>query len=160
MDDGKTIIHNTLKEGYDFFITDKWNKKYHFKIATFDVPSGLLSEALEVINNNKDFEPRVFQILSDFDGDIEKAEFQLKAKIKKGINRRYLHLKDGKYAICDDYELAGRFLWDDNLNNSRFDFFFEIDGKRITIEKFIDLLQGFEGWNFKFQIIDSTDDIN
>lgn len=26
-------------------------------------------------------------------------------------------------------------------------------------KKFIDLLKGVEGWNFKFQIIDTTDDI-
>lgn len=26
MIDDNTIIHSTLEEGYDFFITDKWNK--------------------------------------------------------------------------------------------------------------------------------------
>ncbi len=41
----------------------------HFKIATFEVPSGLLSEAFEVIKSNIDDEPRVFHILSNFDSD-------------------------------------------------------------------------------------------
>jgi hypothetical protein len=160
MEDNNTIIHSTLDEGYDFFITDKWDNKKHFKIATFEVPSGLLSEAYEVIGGNLDDETRVFHILSHFDSDIEKAELQLKEKIKKGINKRYLDDKDGNISIRDGLEVAGRILWNDNLNNSSFDYFFQIDGKKITIEKFIDLLKGVEGWNFKFQIIDTTDNID
>lgn len=160
MEDNNTITHSTLEQGYDFFITDKWNNEKHFKIATFVVPSGLLSEAYEVIDSNLDDEPRVFHILSNFDSDIEKAELQLKEKIQKGINKRYLDNKDGSISIHDGLEVAGRILWDDNLDNSNFDYFFQIDGKKITIEKFIDLLKGVEGWNFKFQIIDTTDDIN
>ena len=42
-----TIITDPLKDGYDFFISDKWGKEYHFKIITFDVPSGKLSVAVE-----------------------------------------------------------------------------------------------------------------
>ncbi len=160
MEDNNTTIHSTLNEGYDFFITDKWGDEKHFKIATFEVPSGLLSEALEVIKSNIDDEPRIFHILSNFDSDIEKAELQLKEKIKKGINKRYLDNKDGDISILDGLEVAGRILWDDNLDNSNFDYFFQIDGKKITIEKFTELLKGFEAWNFKFQIIDTTDDID
>ncbi|NEW81741.1 MAG: hypothetical protein GZ094_05195 [Mariniphaga sp.] len=160
MDNNNTIIRSTLEEGYDFFIIDQWNKQNHFKIATFEVPSGLFSEAFEVIDNNVDNEPRIFHILSNFGTDIEKAELQLKEKIKKGINKRYLVYKNGNYSISNDLEVAGRILWDENLDNSRFDYFFEIDGKKITIEKFIDLLKVVEGWNFKFQIFDTTEDIN
>ncbi|MGM0647575.1 MAG: DUF7713 domain-containing protein [Bacteroidota bacterium] len=160
MEDNNIIIHSTLENGYDFFITDKWNKEYHFKIATFDVPSGLLSEAYEVIDDNSEDEPRIFHILSNFDSDIETAELQLKGKIKKGINKRYLDFKDGEYSISDDLELAGRILGDESLNNSEFDCFFQIDGKKITVEKFIDLLKEVEGWNFKFQIFGTTEDID
>lgn len=160
MADNNSIIHSTLDEGYDFFITDKWDEKHHYKISTFNVPSGLLSEAIEVIDSTLDNEPRLFHILSNYDSDIEKAELLLKEKIKKGINKKYLDYKDGKYTINNDLEIAGRFLWDDNLRNSKFDHCFQIDGKKITIEDFIDLLQCVEGWNFKFQIIDPSDDID
>ena len=90
MDDNSTIIYNTLDEGYDFFITDKWGENHHFKILSFMVPSGLLSDAVEVnIEANDrapiDREPRLFQVLSDFDADVETAEHRLKAKIQKGI---------------------------------------------------------------------------
>jgi hypothetical protein len=32
--DGR-YIHSTLDEGYDFDITDRYKRKYHFKIASF-----------------------------------------------------------------------------------------------------------------------------
>lgn len=35
-------------------------------------------------------EPRQYQVLSDFDSDVEHAELLLKGKIKKGINTKYL----------------------------------------------------------------------
>lgn len=160
MEDNNTIIHSTLDEGYDFFITDRWGNKKQFKIATFEVPSGWLSEACEVIDSKLADEPRVFHILSNFHSDIKKAESQLKEKIKKGINKRYLDNKDGDISIRDGQEVAGRILMDDNLDDSNFDYCFQIDGKKITIERFVDLLEGVEGWNFKFQIIDTTDDID
>lgn len=160
MDSNTPIIHSTLEDGYDFFISDQWNKKYHFKINTFDVPSGLFSEAYEVLEINADDEPRIFHLISNYDADIEKAELQLKAKIKKGINRRYLENNDGYYSICDELEVAGRILWDDKHVNTGFDHYFQIDGKKITIEKFLNILEGFEGYNFKFRIMDTTEDID
>jgi len=160
MNENESITHSTLDEGYDFFITDKWNKTYHFKISTFAVPSGLLSEAYEALNIKGDSEPRVYHSLSSFDADIEKAELLLKEKIKKGINKRYLDEKDGNYSICSDLELAGRIQWDDKLSDSNFNRYFAIDGKKITVEKFIDMLEEVEGWNFKFKIFDTTDDID
>lgn len=160
MEDNSIITHSTFDEGDDFFITDKWQQKHHFKILSFEVPSGLFSEAIEVLNSESDTEPRIFHLLSDFDADVEMAEFKLKEKIKKGLNKRYLDVKDGNYSIGKDGELAGSILYDDKVRDSVFDYFFQVDGKRITIEKFIDLLEGFEGWNFKFQILDTTDDLD
>jgi hypothetical protein len=158
--EGNTIIHSTLDEGYDFFITDKWKKKYHFKISTFEVPSGLLSEAIEVIVSSPKSEPRTFQVLSDFDADIEKAEMLLKAKIKKGINQRHIKIENGELTICDDEVLRGKIGWTKDLSDTEFNTIFEIDGKRITIEKFLDLLAPYGGFNFKFKIYDPSEDID
>ncbi len=124
MSDNNAIIHRILEEGYDFFITDKWNKKLHFKIATFVVPTGLLSEAYEVIDDKQDNVPRIFHVLSDFNSDKEKSELQLKEKIKKGINKRSLDYKNGNYMIGNDLKVEGRILWDDKLINSEFEYFF------------------------------------
>ncbi len=161
MDDSNSISFSTLEEGYDFFISDKWRKKYHFKVYSFPVPSGWLSEAIEVLNDHPVHERRMFHVLSDFDADIEIAELQLKAKIKKGINKRYLiNNADGSLAIGDDCKVAGRILWDQEVPRSEFERYFEIDGKKIKAEEFLDLFSPFESWNFRLQILDPSEELD
>lgn len=155
-----TEIHDTLEEGYDFFIIDNWGEKHHFKISTFIVPSGLLSEAIEIIDSEKENVARTFHVLSSFESDIEKAEILLKAKIKKRINQKHLIFENEKFEIGEEQELRGKISWNDNFSDTEFDKTFIIDGKRITIEKFIELLQLYENWDFKFKIYDSTDEID
>jgi len=59
-----------------------------------------LSEAIQVLVDSSVQERRIFHVLSDFDADIEKAELQLKAKLKKGINKRYL-IKKYRWSFSD-----------------------------------------------------------
>ncbi len=160
MSKNKITIHSTLDDGYDFFITDRWKKKYHFKISTLELPIGMLSEAIEVINDKKGQAPYNFHVLSDFDSDTEHSELVLKAKIKKGINQRHLQIKNGEFIINNRDELRGRIVWNENHPNSESDSMFVIDGKIITIEKFGEMLQRFQGFNFKFKIYDMSDEID
>ena len=81
------FIRNTLFEGTDFIIQDDFHKEYHFKIASFPIPTGLLSEALELTED--DSPGYTFNLVSSFDTDTEYAELLLKDKIKKGINKKY-----------------------------------------------------------------------
>lgn len=150
------IIHSTLEEGYDFFIKDRWRKDYHFKISTFEVPSGLESEAMEVVNE-KDREPYLFQVLNDFDADVEQCELLLKTKIKEGIDKRYLRMRDGKLEIEKSGMICGRIEWNDDFSTTNFDSYFVVDGKRITVEDFVELLQPYEGFHFQFSIKDPSD---
>jgi hypothetical protein len=151
--------HSTLDEGYDFFITDKWKKKYHFKISTFEGGPGFISEAIEVIDKKKDNEPRIINVLNDFDSDVEKSELLLKAKIKREINQRHLKSEDGYLQINDDWQLRGKISGNDNMTDTEFNTMFVIDGKRITIEHFLKMIEPFGGFNFKFKIFDPSDDI-
>jgi hypothetical protein len=156
------IIHDPFEEGYDFYINDKWNNKYQFRISTFEVPSGFLSKAIEVTENtHPDKEPRIFEILSDFEADIEESELMLKAKIKRGINRRHLVEENGKLSIGTEETLRGRIEeTDDYPKDSQFARYFVIDGKRITVEQFVDMLEPYPSFNFKFQIYDPSEDID
>jgi len=165
MNTSTTITHSTLDEGYDYFVTDRWNNKLHFKISTFEVPSGWLSEAVEVLDATSEDEPRVFQVLTFFDSDMDTdvAELRLQDKIEKGVNKRYLKCVNGQYRWADDNDnltIAGRIGWDNQLRNSRFDYFLQVDGKKVTIEDFVELLVGVEGFNFRFEIIDPSDDVD
>ena len=155
--DGNVFIHSTLDEGYDFFITDRWKKKRHFRISTFPVPVGYLSEAIEVVTGSGK-EPYMFTILSDFDADLEQAELMLKAKIKKGINRRHLVQDGNRLRISDDQILRGRITSTDDLSDTQFDRILVVDGRKITMEMFYRMLEEYEGWNFKLSIHDRSED--
>ena len=154
------IVHNPYEEGYDFFIKDKWDNQYQFRICTLETPSGYTSMAIEVIEDDPEREPRMFQILSDFEADIEEAELILKAKIKKGINRRHLSYDGGKPMIGKGDILRGRMEENLDYPESKFTRFFVIDGKRITIEQFAEMIEPYTGFNFKFEIIDPSDEID
>lgn len=149
--------HSTLEDGYDFFVTDKWKKEYHFKIWSFSVANGFHSEAREVIGDEKGREPYIFAVMSEDDLDSENSEILLKAKIVKGINKRYLIERNGRLEVGDGQELSGRIDGTDNLSDTNIEHIFVIDGKRITFEKLSEMLQGVEGFNFRFSIHDISD---
>jgi len=157
-DDNGVITHSTLDEGYDFHITDKRKKKYLFKIVSFMVPSGLLSEAREVTKDNSC--GYTLQVLADFDIEPVFAENILKAKIKKGINQRHITRHRGIWEIREGEVLRGRIDWAEDKSDTEFNRCFVIDGKRITIEDFVRMLEPFEGFNFKFEIKDPSEDID
>jgi len=154
------ITHNPYEEGYDFYINDKWNNQFQFRISTFEVPSGVLSKAIEFTEKYPDREPRIFEVLSDFEADIEEAELTLKTKIKKYINRRHLIEVSGELSIGKEETLRGRIEEADYHSGSHFDRYFVIDGKHITIEQFVELLAPYQSFSFKFQIYDPSEEID
>ncbi len=154
--DGDTIVHSTLESGNDLIVKDQWKRKYHFKIASFPVPTGLASEAIEV-KEDSSF-GYTFNILSDFNTDTEVAEERLIKKIKRGINRRHLKKENGEWKIGQRDMLRGRIEWNDDFSDTGYDRVFVIDGKRITIEEFGRMFEPWEGWHFRFKILDHCDD--
>ena len=60
MNDQTSFTYSTLNEGEDFYLVDRWGNNLHFKILTFPAPSGWVSEAVEIPNQNSETEPRVF----------------------------------------------------------------------------------------------------
>lgn len=152
---GDKIVHSTLESGEDLFINDQWKREYHFKIASFPVPTGLASEAIEVKEDI--MSGYIFNILSDFDTDPIIAKERLIRKIKRGINRRHLKKRGGKWEIGGRNMLRGRIEWNDNFSDTKYDRVFIIDGKRITIEEFGHMFEPWEGWHFQLKILDRCD---
>lgn len=146
MDDNHTIIYNPLEQGADFHITDKWDKTHHFRILSFMVGTGLLSCAIEVIEESDEREAREYELLSDFDTDFEAAELRLKEKIKRELNIKYLTREYGELSIRNNI-MKGRFLGEH----------FEVDGYKLTLEQFVRTFSAFEGFKFTMQFNDITD---
>ncbi len=145
--------HSTLESGKDFYVQDRWRREYHFKIASFPVPTGIASEAVEV--KEEPYSGYVIKVLSDWDADIEGAEETLKKIIRKKINKRQIKRKDDQWEIDAYRTVEGRIESNLNPTRSEYDRLFVIDGKEITIEEFINMLEPYEGWSFQFRIIDS-----
>lgn len=150
-----TIITEPLKEGYDFFITDKWGKEYHFKIISFDVPSGKLSVAIEVAEETETYHPRKIEVLSDYDVDIEFAELQLKAKIKNEINQKSLKVNTEGFLEIKEDCFQGVILADWEMDIS--EPLFSVDGNKITAQQFSKMLSPYGNFKFRFEIIDPSE---
>ena len=151
-----SITISTMDSGYDYHVKDRWGKAYHFKVLTFEVPSGLVSEALEVVSEFGR-EPYRFRVLNDYVAAIDECEDQLKAKIKRGINRRSLTYRDGMWEIGRSNTLCGRIEWGEDHSETSFDRYFVVDGKKITLEMFERMLDSYEGFDFTFSLKDSCD---
>jgi len=125
MEKNKTHIHSTLESGQDIFIEDQWKRRYHFRIASFLVPTGLAFEAIEV----KNVEASVgysFNQLFDFETDPEIAEQIFLKTIRKGLNQRHLKKSGSKWEIGKRDILRGRIEWNDDLSDTDFDRVFVI----------------------------------
>ena len=156
-DDG-VFVHSTLETGEDFHIKDRWKREYHFKIASFPIPDGIMSEAIEVKKDNTaGYE---FRILSDWNADIELTEKRLKTIIKKKINKKHLKRRNGQLEIEQYKIVEGRIGYINDPSKTDFDRTFVIDGKEITVEEFVRMLECYEGWGFQFKIVDSCDENN
>ena len=152
---------SSLDDGYDFFITDKYNKKYHFKITSVSIGSHMLYEAIEVVKEKDGNEPYIFKTMTDADADPEYAEYLLKEKIKKGIDKRYLEYEFGERSIKhkEKDELFGRVDCSNDLSDNGFYTFFVIDGKKITVEELVRMLEPYTGFNFQLTMYDPYDDL-
>jgi hypothetical protein len=147
------FIRNTLVEGYDFFIKDEFNKEYHFKIASFPTPTGLLSEAIEFTENHSP--GHTFSLMSSFDTDVEFAELMLKEKIKKGINQKY-HYSAINKKLIEKKSLCGRIEPHYGQLNSKYHKALLIDDTMLTIEEFAELIDQLRGFEFEFRIKDAS----
>ncbi len=140
----------------DVYITDRWKRQYHFKMTPYAVPGGILFDAIEVKEDNSTgyrFSRRI-----DFSEDMEFARQAFLEKIRKRINQRHLKKHQGKWEIGARDILRGRIGWNDDLSDTNFGKVLVIDGKRITIEEFGDMLEAYEGFRFKFQFLDPDED--
>lgn len=146
---------NSFEFGDEFVIKDQWKREYLFKVLLYKSPSGFSLEAQET---RQDESPgHAFSLFVDFDEDIEFGKEMLIRKIKRGLNRRHLTKEDGKWEIGKRDMLRGRIEWNDDFSDTKYNRVFVIDGKRIIMEKFGEMFERWEGWNFKFKIVDRYD---
>jgi len=156
--EGKNFVHDTLKDGTDFYVKDKAGKEYHFKISSLVAGPGLLSEAIEVKDDVDDQNRYIFRILSEFATEPEVATLKLKAKILRSINRTHMIKMNNEWQISEERNLSGRITSALDEPDTTHKMVLIIDGKRITIEEFARMIEMYEGFDFSFQIVESSEE--
>ena len=146
---------SSFKFGEEIVVKDQWKRDYIFKILLYELPTGFSLEAKET--RQDELPGYEFNLFLDFDEDIEFGKEMLIRKIKRGLNRRHLIKEDGKWEIGKRDMLRGRIEWNDDFSDTNYNRVFVVDGKRVTMEKFGEMFERWEGWHFKFKIIDRYD---
>jgi hypothetical protein len=98
-----------------------------------------------------------FQVLGDPEGDLMVLLGKLIEKMRRALSLK--HIEDGKLGrqIADHQTVRGLVDWDDE-SDGRVRLLI-IDGRRITWEEFGHMLMSFEGWQFKLEVRDFSEEV-
>jgi len=96
-----------------------------------------------------------FQVHGDA-GDVQKLFRKLLGKMRRALTRQHLSEEKGRLRVADDLAVRGRFEWDDETDGQLP--LLVIDGKAVTWDKFGRILMSFEGWQFKIEIYDPSEE--
>ena len=99
-----------------------------------------------------------FRVLGDPEGDLFALMAQLIARMRRALARRHLE-RDKRSARLQiaDFLVRGRIDWDEN-EDGRLPLLV-IDGREVTWEQFGKMLMSYEGWQFRLEIKDPSDEV-
>jgi hypothetical protein len=128
--------------------------RFHFEVRLFGDRVSL--EAFELL----DGEPGgyQFQVIGDAEGDLFELMGRLVPRIRRLLGQQHLKAEAGTKALhIADLLARGRITWDDD-EDGRLPMLV-IDGKEISWDRFGEMVMAFEGWQFKFELKDPSDEI-
>jgi hypothetical protein len=128
---------------------------HEFRFRTHLLPLGLFIDAHEF--KNGEIDGYEFRIKGEPDADPLTLFGQLFERIRRALSRK--HIQDAGQQglqITDDKMVRGVINWDDE-SDGRLPRIM-IDGESISWEKFGRILMTYEGWHFKMEIYDPTEE--
>jgi len=127
--------------------------EFHFRARLFG--PGIALDAFEL----RDEHPAgyQFQIIGDPKEDLLVLLGRLIEKMRRALSTK--HLADGEHGtqIADHRVVRGRIGWDD-AHNGRVPLLV-IDGREIDWDEFGRMLMSFEGWQFKLNLVDKSEEL-
>ena len=125
--------------------------EFHFRTRMFG--TGVSINAFEVLNGQAGYR---FQVIGDPAEDQMVLIGRLISKIRRALSVK--HLKDTEFGlrIENDLPVRGRIGWDPDEDGSIP--LVVIDGREISWDEFGRMLMTFEGWQFKLELIDPSDE--
>lgn len=135
-------------------IMDFAGVKHNFKSRLLHLGDRVTLEAFEVDDGERGgYE---FQVLSDAQADPFKLMARLVERIRRALSRRHLVDEGEGCSIADDV-VRGKISCD--LESPDHAPMLIIDGREISWEQFGQMLMTFEGWQFKLELKDSSEEV-
>jgi hypothetical protein len=132
-------------------LADAEGNKHVFHFVTRLLGGQVAIEAYE-----EDADPGYqFNVLGRFE-EVQKLFRKLMGRIQRALTWHPLVEEDGRLTVSDDLTVRGRFVWDDETEGEQP--LLVIDGKRMTWQEFGRMLSSFEGWQFKIEIYDRSEE--
>lgn len=132
-------------------LADTKGDKHVFYIAT-----RLLGDRVAVEAYKEEADPGYrFKVVGEAK-EVQKAFQKLLGKMRRALNWRHLVEEEGRLTLADDLKVRGRFEWDDETDGKLP--LLVIDGKTVTWHDFGRILMTYEGWQFKLEIYDPSDE--
>ena len=99
-----------------------------------------------------------FQVLGDAEQDLFELMGQMVPRIRRLLAQQHLKTEPHMPGLhIADFLVRGRITWDDN-EDGRLPMLV-IDGREISWEQFGRMVMGFEGWQFRFEIRDRSQEV-
>lgn len=133
-------------------LTDPQGKEHRF-----DFVARLLGDevAVESYENGVDYGYE-FQISGNH-RDVQELFDRLLGRIRRALTRQHLVEHGGVMTVSDDRAVRGRFAWDDDSDGKLP--LLVIDGSPVTWTQFGRILSHYEGWQFRLEIADPSDEV-
>ena len=136
-------------------IADCIGDKHEFHLRMFLRGGQVSLEAFELEDGGP--AGHQFQILGDVDDDILALLGQLVGRIRRRLAVKYLLQDEGGLQIANQ-TACGQIQWDDEADDGRLPMLV-IDGRKVPWEQFGRMLMTFEGWQFRIEIVDPSDEV-
>ena len=127
---------------------------HRFEFSTHREGTGLEIQMWEVDKRGEGYE---LAILGDFDADPLELFRSLKARMRRALGRRHLEVRDGALAIRPEGVVRALIDRDDESEEDLP--VLVIDGRPVTWEDFGRMLLRHEGWQFKLEMYDLSEEI-
>ena len=99
-----------------------------------------------------------FEVLGDPEWDLFALMAQLIERMRRALSRRHLERDEGSAGLrIAEFLVRGRIDWDENEDGHLP--LLMIDGREVTWEQFGRMLMAYEGWQFKLEIKDPSDEV-
>jgi hypothetical protein len=135
-------------------IEDRSGKSHEFHFRTRLFGPGVAIDALEIRGGQP--AGYQFQIIGDPEEDLLALLGRLIDKMRRALSIK--HVEDGEYGLqIADREVRARIEWDE-AEDGRVPLVV-VDGREITWDQFGRMLMSFEGWQFKLEIRDKSEEL-